>query len=162
MKCWMFFYFIPRSLAGTCSSMSIEESFFRHCSKICYKNNASSSLPSLYVNRLYVFSYRKLFCAGSCSDDLLLPLTEQWNTTWLEFLIYLSWLWCTKVCLCVIYRKTRDWLDIAVWLAKPLSLPSPLTANKKVRHPRILDISTYEADENCQDCVGEGKREVNK
>lgn len=39
------------------------------------------------------------------------------------------------------------------------SLPSPLTVNlkkRKVTHARILDISADEADENCQDCVGEG------
>lgn len=46
--------------------------------------------------------------------------------------------------------------DIAA-TSSAASLPSPLTANKNSTHARILDISTYEADEKCQACVGEGR-----
>lgn len=46
--------------------------------------------------------------------------------------------------------------DIAA-TSSTASMPSPLTANKNGTHARILDISTYEADEKCRACVGEGR-----
>lgn len=56
------------------------------------------------------------------------------------------------------YSKLQNWLYMAVELAKLRPCLPFLKANKKnVKQPRILDISTGEADENCQKCVGEGK-----